>query len=484
MVSALIAAALAAFQPAPCAFEGMPAGFEQKENVQCGWISVPLRQDAPGGKTIRLWTARIRTLGPARADPVVYINGGPGVATVNSILPGLHESKTLAMLRQKRDIILFDQRGSGKSEESLCPALAKKLNALEQLGLDPIVEEERNRAAFADCRAEVQRAGSDLDAYTTSATVSDLDAIRRAFGVDQWNLLSISYGSLVALHAMRTHPRSVRAAILNSPFPPNSVAWAEQASGMAAAYSAIDRVCGAQPTCRARFGDLVPKLEATLSRLERRPLRDGETVITGRRFAEALWPIAVRSSTVHFVPLAIDRAYRGDATVIRKMVAKYAGGDSFGDYSPAQAMAINCHETGRTTRWHTRARALYPALVSPSPDDSWDRLCATFRPGFAEASFFAPVSSTIPTLIYAGTLDPATPAVDAYQAMRFLDRATLIEVEGASHGPMGIDDCTRGIAEAFLDNPTAEPDLNCIAKRKPIAFATKGFDQLLKPDNP
>lgn len=484
MLFAALASAVGAFQPAPCGLEGVPAGFESKHDVQCGWVSVPLRNRVPASKPIRLWTARIRALGAAAADPVVYINGGPGIATVDSVLTGLAESKSLSMIRQRRDIILFDQRGSGRSEESLCPDLAGKLDAIERQGLAPALEEERNRAAFADCRADLQRAGSDLDGYTTSATVADLEGLRRAFGARQWNLLSISYGSLVALHAMRTNPKSIRSAILNSPYPPNSVTWAEQVSSTAAAYAAIDRACSIQASCRARFGALVPKLEATLARLERRPLDDGKARITGRRFADALWPMAVRSSTVRFVPLAIARAYAGDAALIRRMVAKYAGGDSFGGHSPAQAMAINCHETGKTKEWHARARALYPGLASPAPDDSWDRLCATFRPGFADPSFFAPVASAIPTLIYAGTLDPATPTVDAYQAMRFLDRAALIEVQGAAHGPMGVDDCTRGIAAAFLDDPTAQPDRSCIGKRPPIAFATTGLDELIRPSAP
>lgn len=484
MLIAVLASAIGAFQPAPCALPEVPAHFEQKNDVRCGWVSVPVRHDVPGSKPIRLWTARIGALGPATADPVLYLNGGPGVATVDSVLPGLGESKSLAMVRRQHDIILFDQRGSGRSEQSLCPELAAKLNGIEQEGLAPAAEEERNRAEFAKCRHELGQSGADLHAYTTSATVADMDMLRRAFKVGQWNLLSISYGSLVALHAMRTNPGSVRAAILNSPYPPNSVTWAEQASSAAAAYQAIDRACSEQASCRGRFGPLMVKLEATLARLERTPLKDGKNLITGRRFADALWPIAVRSSTVRFVPLVIDRAYSGDSKMIRAMVAKYAAGDSFGGYSPAQGMAISCHETGRTEKWYARARALYPALVSPAPDDSWDRLCAAFRPGFADAGFFAPVASAIPTLIYAGALDPATPTIDAYQAMRFLDRATLVLVEGAAHGPMGIDECTRGIAAAFLSDPTAEPDLACLGKRERLAFAMDGLDQLLRPSIP
>lgn len=137
-----------------------------------------------------------------------------------------------------------------------------------------------------------------------------------------------------------------------------------------------------------------------------------------------------------------------------------------------------------TTAWYRRARALYPALVPAAPDDAWDRMCATYRPGFADPSFFAPVASNIPSLVYAGSLDPATPVIDAYQAMRFLPRATLVKVQGTAHGTMAVDECTLSIAAAFLANPATPPDTACISKRAPIDFATKGLDELLTPVGP
>jgi pimeloyl-ACP methyl ester carboxylesterase len=308
-----------------------------------------------------------------------------------------------------------------------------------------------------------------------------MEALRAAFGARQWNLLSVSYGSLVAMHAMRTNPQSIRSVILNSPYPPNSVTWAEQASSTAAAYQAIDRACAAQADCRDRFGALLPKLEATLARLEREPIADGSAKITGRQFARALWPLTVRSATVRFVPEAIHRAHAGDAAMIKALVAKFGGGDSFGGFSPAQALAISCFETGRTSAWYARARKLYPALVPATPDDSWDRMCAAFRPGHADPAFFAPVASPIPALIYAGALDPATPVIDAYQAIRFLQNATLVEIADAAHAPLGVDECTRGIAADFLRDPAVPPNVACVDSRARQPFALTGLDDALKP---
>ncbi len=482
MILAALAATIATFQPAPCGLEGIPAGYEEKHGIQCGWVSVPRNHRAADGKSIRLWAARVSGTGSElRDDPVLYINGGPGVATVDSILPNLDKSKTMALLRRGRDLILFDQRGSGRSEELLCPDLGKHLNAIGAEGLEPKAEEARKSAEYAKCRAELEAAGRDLNAYTTRASAADMEVIRRAFGVSKWNLAGISYGTLVALEAMRSSPGSIRSAILNSPYPPNSAVWAEQTTTSVAGLAEIDRECSAQPQCRERFGSIVSKLETIFARLDQKPLKDGDKFITSNQFGEAIWVLTVQSSTVKFVPLAISRAHSGDTALIKKLVGTFAGGGSFGGFSPAQARAISCHESGRTAEWFARARALYPTMASASPDDSWDRLCATFRPGFADPAFFAPVASSIPTLIYAGSFDPATATIDAYQTTRFLSQATIVEVRGASHGPMVEDDCTMAIAKAFLVEPTARPDRSCMAKRPPIVFATEGLDELLVP---
>jgi len=84
---------------------------------------------------------------------------------------------------------------------------------------------------------------------------------------------------------------------------------------------------------------------------------------------------------------------------------------------------------------------------------------------------------------HAGTLDPSVPVVDAYQTMRFLSKATLIEVAGASHAPIGADDCTRGVAVAFLREPEAPADTSCMARRIAPQFALDGLDEFLNGDS-
>jgi len=74
MIVFTLAAAATAFQQSPCGLKGVPADFESKYGVQCGWVTVP--RDGSSGKTIRLWAAKFSARSAARKkDPILYIDG-------------------------------------------------------------------------------------------------------------------------------------------------------------------------------------------------------------------------------------------------------------------------------------------------------------------------------------------------------------------------------------------------------------------------
>ena len=96
----------------PCPAE--PALDEiEGETVICGAVTVPENYDAPDGTQIDLAFATLKStsLAPA-ADPVIYLHGGPGAAELRDLAK---MSERFAPLRQTRDVIIFDQRGTGFS---------------------------------------------------------------------------------------------------------------------------------------------------------------------------------------------------------------------------------------------------------------------------------------------------------------------------------------------------------------------------------
>ena len=157
---------------------------------------------------------------PARPDPVVYISGGPG-----SPLTVYAEYQARHPYADGRDLILVDQRGIGRSEPSLCPDMAGRLLDAEfAVAVDPAEDaQSRRRAAFMACREGAKGRVFDLDDFGTASTVEDFDRVRRALGIARWNVVGESYGTTAAMTLMARYPETIRAAVLDSVYPPDTV---------------------------------------------------------------------------------------------------------------------------------------------------------------------------------------------------------------------------------------------------------------------
>lgn len=473
-----------AFEPAPCAFHDVPDDWATRNRIDCGWLRVPESRGRPDSRMLRLWVAIARADAAERADPILYIHGGPGYATVDYVFPYFPKSQTWPAFRRTRDIVFFDQRGTGRTQPGFCPELSKALQEIQQAAPPAREALDRSKAAYATCRPKMLAQGFDFAAYNSTATVEDAEDLRRALGVAQWNIYGISYGTLVGLEYLRRHPESVRAAILDSLFPPNSPHGAEQITSTALGYQALQRACSLDPACRDRFPDILGSLQRAVAALDAKPLpRPAGGRITGDSLRDIAWSMLVRSKTAPWVPLALQRAAAGDEAVIRKLDALYGGTGGFGDYSFGQAMAANCHEVfGGSTMESTRvAMRRYPYLAARDGiAGEYDELCAAWQAQRAPLDFHAPVHSDVPVLLYGGEFDPATPYDDAVLAGKNLPNATLVFVPGASHAAFTLDDCTRGIGHAFLASPTNAPDLACLRQHPATTFPTEGLLEFLE----
>ncbi len=100
---------------APCTEQGFPPG------ALCGTYEVFENRAARSGRKIPLQIVVLPATGPQRLpDPFVYFAGGPGSA---SIPEGIETVRLLPSLRQKRDVLLVDYRGTGQSGGLFCPEL-------------------------------------------------------------------------------------------------------------------------------------------------------------------------------------------------------------------------------------------------------------------------------------------------------------------------------------------------------------------------
>jgi hypothetical protein len=159
-----------AFHLAPCPFGGV-AGVVEGRDVRCGYLVVPEDHSRPGGPTLRLAVAIFKSPAPhPAADPVLLLVGGPGGSALQT--PGPHYIATsLNEWPRDRDLIVFDQRGTGYSQPSLaCPELNMVGNATTFL------------QAVRACHDRLVREGVNLHAYTTIQNTADVHDLVRVLG--------------------------------------------------------------------------------------------------------------------------------------------------------------------------------------------------------------------------------------------------------------------------------------------------------------
>ncbi|MCA9925859.1 MAG: alpha/beta fold hydrolase, partial [Anaerolineales bacterium] len=201
------------FETAACQFDE-PEGHD----VTCGYLIVPEDRSQPN-KTIRLHVAIFASESDNPApDPVVYLEGGPGGDALEA-MPFTFDDN-FAPLLADRDVIIFDQRGTGYSEPSLaCPeSIEADLDIIDEVV--PLEEEiDISLDAAAACYNRLVDEGVNLAAYNSLENAADVNDLRIALGYDEWNLYGISYGTKLAMTTMRDHPEGIRSVILDSPYP-------------------------------------------------------------------------------------------------------------------------------------------------------------------------------------------------------------------------------------------------------------------------
>jgi len=233
-----------------------PSGLSSVK-AKCGTVSVPENRAFPD-KNITLKLAVVHSSSKKKKDdPVLMLAGGPGQSALESYSQA--EGGFQSILRH-RDVILVDQRGTGSSNPLDC-----QFDMTESIS----VESDAWKQQLIDCRDSLD---ADLAEYTTSAVVEDLEEVRKALGIEQWNLVGVSYGSRKALTYMRMYPQSLRSVILDGVVPQQEPLGLSHDANITGALVRQFELCQQQPACAEAFGDGEAKMWSLLKRLEEAPM--------------------------------------------------------------------------------------------------------------------------------------------------------------------------------------------------------------------
>ncbi|MCF7552349.1 alpha/beta fold hydrolase [Pseudonocardia sp. WMMC193] len=470
-------AAPAAFSPAACPNPIYP-GVTQLDlgpGVECGYLTVPQDRTRPDGRTLRLAVARAAATAPnPKADPLVYLAGGPGGSGLISAAP-----RIAAGWNRDRDVIFLDQRGTWKSDPLLsCPEIdAFQAELVGLVTTDPATAA-RSAAATAACRERLTTAGWDLAAYDTAENAADLADLRTALGIDEWDLYGVSYGTDLALQTVRDHPDGIRAVVLDSVVPPQlntpESFWPSARSGLDALFAA----CAAQPACRTAYPTLREdffRLATDLTTTPRTVTVEGTTVVVdGYKLVNLAVTASLVPGTISGIPALVENLARGDGRLAA--TALLAGLPPSGVTAYGLALGVFCAESPTTPdALLASGRAALPelpdALLTHPPQIPFlTGDCAAWDVPAAPGALREPVRSDRPVLVLDGALDAITAPANGDVVAATLPHSTRARFADAAHDVLlWSPECSLRIMQDFLDDPAAV-DTSCAAATAPAPF--------------
>ncbi len=454
------------FEPDDCPFELPAIG-----DYRCGYLIVPEDRSQPDGTQVELAVGiALSDSANPQPDPIIYLEGGPG-GTALSGIEVWHELGYTA----DRDVIVFDQRGTGSSFPSLdCP------EALDEAYEDTLT------AALA-CHERLVSDGVNPAMYNSAASAADIADLRTALGYADTpvNILGISYGTRLGLTLLRDHPNLIRSVVLDSVYPPNVDGYAEESRNIDLAFDRLFAGCTADSACADAFPDLERRFYATLEAMQDEPRVVPSTgdEVDGEGLLDAVALAMYSTVAITELPLIIDAIANGDDEALEYLVFGDGAAARLPRYqdepdsdSEGMAYSVQCYEEFPFTA-ATNAPAfdgtMHPLIAEQAAflRELEGEVCAFWGAGTAPARENAAVTSDVPTLLLAGEYDPVTPPEWADVTAATLPNSTTLVFPGRGHGISLDGDCPTTVTLAFLADPTAPLDTACLdAPGTPPAF--------------
>lgn len=446
----------------PCTLSGpMSPG---SIDAQCARFEVPEDPAKPQGRLVALNIAWLpaRDQAGGTADPVFFLAGGPGQAATEY---AAQIDLALRDVRKTRDIVLIDQRGTGK----LSPLTCRDANGRE---LELPTAAENDAAAIADYASRCAQAlqdKADPRLYTTTQAVSDLDAVRAALGVAQVNLVGVSYGTRVAQQFAARYPQHTRTLVLDGVAPNDLVVGGEFARTFERALTLQVAHCQSLPGCRKRFPrDLHQQLVDVKQRLEAAPVEvEYRDPSSGERKRDTLTADTVVGVTHLFsympqmaslLPVVIDEADRGQYAplmALADLMTRSVGGQM----TRGMQWSVICAEDADRYRADPADAG---TVLGPDMASAFFAACRTWPKGARPAEFTRPLKTDVPTLLLSGEIDPVTPPEFAERVREGLPNARHLVLRGQGHNVGGVG-CLPKLVGQFIESRDAKAlDAKCL----------------------
>jgi pimeloyl-ACP methyl ester carboxylesterase len=382
----------------------------------------------------------------AASGTIVAVDGGPGYSSIGSS----DDFRALfGSLLDSHDLLIVDNRGTGRSEAIVCP----ELQAVTRMTL----------TAVDACG---RRLGQAAYAYRSSLAADDLDAVLQAVGAGPVDLYGDSYGTYFAEVFAYRHPADLRTLVLDSAYPAaNGDPWWPE--GAATLTDVLQAACSRSNACANQAIKPADRLRQLLA-VGQLPAGLSTADLAGLSLSGAIGPVFLREINAAMAAWLQDR---DDLPLVRLVnESQIAGAPSVIDpkpriFSAGLFVAVSCGDYPQLYDMHLdrpHREAALDMIVARQQHDRPDNyapfsiadmrasslqentidLClswpvappslVTGKPLLGDDGKDLPPPS-VPTLILSGELDIGTTVREGVETAALFPRATHVVLRNSFH---------------------------------------------------
>lgn len=455
----------------PCEIAGAAEG--SKEKVLCGSYEVFENRATKTGRKISLKIVVFPATGSDKLpDPFWYIPGGPGSSATED---APYIAQLFRKLRERRDFLFVDQRGTGGSNPLDCQFFnASDLQSY--FGAYFPLDDVRN------CRAQLEPK-ADLKLYTTPIAMDDFDDVRTALGFEQVNLIGASYGTRAVQVYLRAHEKHVRTIILHGVSATNQLMPRDFPLHTERALNGVLDECLADEKCRTAFPEIRAEAKQVLDTLIKGPvqveLKEGnnsaKVKFSRDLAAEAVRYMLYQSAAASRVPVMLHEASQGNFTPLAQ-AALYYRKNLVATGANGMYLSVTCAEDLPMIKAGEGEKNGENTFLGDYRLRQQRAACELWPIGTVPSNYSQPTQSAVPALILTGQWDPVTPPLYGDTASRSLPNSLHVVVPHGGHGFNGLVgmECIDNLLVTFVNVGTTKGlDTSCVQSIKRSGFALK-----------
>lgn len=428
------------------------------DRLNCGFVTVPENPNQPDGKQIQVHYVVLPAVKNSNhQEALLAIAGGPGQSAIDN---AASFNSMLNKVRQQRDILLIDQRGTGRSNLLNCDTSEQSLLAFNDDDVDSLAEAQKCLEQLAD---------SDVTQYGSLNAVKDFEAVRAHLGYKKLHLYGISYGTRMAQLYMRLYPEHLATATLDG-IVPMQQSVLEIGAAIERGFDLLFKDCQQTAACHAQFPELKAEFDQVVAKLSQGPVMEqvhdpvtGEKTLltmTRAKFYGAIRMALYQTNVRALVPHGIHQAAKGN---YQPLLGLYALTTDGAGIAMGMHASVLCGEDIQriTPAMREQTKTSY---VGKTMLESLEASCSVWKVPPVDASFSEPITSHIATLLLSGELDPATPPSWGELAMAKLTNAKHFIAPYATHG-VAYQSCANNlVAELVRTGSVSKLDGECLNK--------------------